>query len=134
MTIGTVTTTTVQISWAPPANYDSNGVIRYDIEVIEYQFELGAVKVNTTGSSVTVTGLEENNVYSCRVAAVSSSRVGTFSLPTNFTTLESGSCKLHSYHTILEFVHTLYLQIHIAQPPKRCTAKYFSCCSLKYDY
>ena len=88
--IGAVTATTVEVFWTPPANYDSNGIIIYYVEVTEYQFGLPPVTATTTDSSVVVIGLEEHNAYSCRVAAVTSSKVGAFSSPTNFTTSEAG--------------------------------------------
>ena len=119
MTIGTVTATTVQASWRAPANYDSNGIIRYDIEVTEYQFGLPPVEVNTTDSSVIVTGLEQHNTFSVRVAAVSSSQVGVFSQPINFTTSEAGTSvysteevTVHTHHMVLD-VCSLYSSLTV---------------------
>ena len=90
VTIGTITAKTVQISWAAPTAYNPDRIIRYDIEVTEDQLGLSPVKVNTVGTSILVTGLEEHNKYSCKVAAVSNSQVGEFSSLVNFTTLEAG--------------------------------------------
>jgi receptor-type tyrosine-protein phosphatase Q len=87
VTIGTVTATTVAVSWTAPMS--SNRIIRYNIEVSEEEFGLSPVKVNTIGTSVTVTGLEEYNTYGCKVAAVTNSQAGEFSPFVNFTTLEA---------------------------------------------
>ena len=91
MTIGTVTATTVNVSWTAPTTDDSVDIIRYDIELSEEQFGLPTVKANTAGTSITVTGLEEYNTYECIVAAVSNEGIGTFSSPVNFTTSEAGA-------------------------------------------
>ena len=90
VTIGTVTTTTVSISWIAPTSYNPDRIVRYDIEVTEGQLGLSPVKVNSMETSILVTGLEEHNKYSCKVAAVSNSQVGQFSSLVNFTTLEAG--------------------------------------------
>ena len=90
MTVGDVTTTTANISWSPPTTFNPSNIIRYDIELSEEQFGLATIEVNTLGTSVIVTGLEEYNTYQCKVAAVSSSQVGESSSPVTFTTLEAG--------------------------------------------
>lgn len=90
VTIGTVTAKTVWISWTAPTSCNPDRIIRYDIEVIEDQLGLSPVNINTVGTSILVTGLEEHNKYSCKVAAVSNSQVGEFSSLVNFTTLEAG--------------------------------------------
>ena len=91
VTIGTITATTVTISWTPPASHNADDITRYDLELSEEQFGLPTLKANSTGTSITVTGLEEHNTYACKVAAVSRSNVGMFSSSVIFTTLESGA-------------------------------------------
>ena len=98
MTIESVTATTVSISWTAPT---SDGISRYDIELIEEAFGLSTVKNSTTETYITVTGLEEYNAYGCRVAAVSGSDIGTFSSLVNFTTLEAGRSAFHKGIIIL---------------------------------
>ena len=95
VTIGTVTAKTVSISWVAPTSYNPDQIIRYDIEVIEKELGLSPVKVNTVKTTILVTGLEEHNKYSCKVAAVSNSQVGEFSSLINFTTLEAGLCVIY---------------------------------------
>ena len=89
-----MSTTTVSISWIAPTSYNPDRIVRYDIEVTEGQLGLSPVKVNSMETSVLVTGLEEHNKYSCKVAAVSNSQVGPFSSLVNFTTLEAGLCMI----------------------------------------
>ena len=87
VTIEGFTATTVTVSWRPPT---IDNIIQYDIELSEEEFGLSTVRASTTGTSVTVTGLEEYNTYECKVASVSSSGAGPFSTPINFTTMEAG--------------------------------------------
>ena len=98
VTIESVTSTTVSISWTAPTSGD---IRRYDIELSEKVFGLSTVKKSTTETYITVTGLEEYNTYGCRVAAVSRSDIGTFSSLVNFTTLEAGRSAFHKGIIIL---------------------------------
>ena len=85
--------TTVSISWTAPTASNPNplnNIQRYEIELSEDQFNISTIKENTTSTSITITGLEEYNTYKCKVAAVNSVGVGTFSVVVNFTTSESG--------------------------------------------
>ena len=91
MAIGTITATSVSISWTSPTTSDTDDIIRYDIELSEEQFGLATVTTSTTETSVTVTGIEEYNTYGCKIAAVNNVGVGTFSYFVNFTTLEAGT-------------------------------------------
>ena len=91
VTIESITATTVTVSWIPPTIDNPDNIIQYDIELSEEEFGLSTLRASTTGTSVTVTGLEEYNTYGCKVAAVSSAGAGPFSSTVNFTTLEAGA-------------------------------------------
>ena len=94
VTIESVTATAVSLFWTSPTIINNYDVIQYDIELTENVFGLPTVRASTTGTSVTVTGLEEYNTYGCKVASVSSSGAGPFSSLVNFTTLEAGTSTL----------------------------------------
>lgn len=83
-----ITATAVTLSWTAPVSL--NAIIRYDLVFTEEQFVLPTLQARATGTSVTVYGLKEYSTYAVKVAAVSRSKVGTFSALINFTTLESG--------------------------------------------
>ena len=79
----------VNITWLPPAI--QNGVITYYTLIItEEQFNIGELIINSTTTNYMLTGLEEFNDYSCRVAAATRAGVGPFSEFILFTTLEDG--------------------------------------------
>ena len=91
--VGTITATTVSISWTAPtiSNPNSlNSIQRYEVELSEDQFNISTIMENTTSNSITITGLEEYNTYQCKVAAVNGVAIGTFSSVVNFTTSEAG--------------------------------------------
>ena len=94
ITIEAITATTVSISWTDLTVINATNIIQYKIEVTDNQFGLPAIEVITAETSVVIAGLEEYNNYSCKIAVVSKSQIGTFSSLFNFTTLEAGNYTL----------------------------------------
>ena len=83
--------TAITISWTLPASTELDTIILYIVEVYEGFSNLSTIETNTTGPSITVTGLEEHTLYYFRVAAVTNGGIGPFSILINFTTSEAGS-------------------------------------------
>ena len=84
---------TAVISWNPPPFDDHNGIITYYLLLItQEQFNISDMVINTTSdvTNYTVTGLEENNNYTCRVAAATRIGPGPYSAPIRFSTPQDG--------------------------------------------
>ena len=84
---------TAVISWDPPPFDDQNGIITYYLLLIsQEQFNISDMVLNTTSdvTTYTVTGLEEYNNYTCRVAAATRIGPGPYSTPIEFSTLQDG--------------------------------------------
>ena len=81
------------ISWDPPPFEHQNGIITYYLLLItQSQFNISDRVINTTTAvtTYTVTGLEEYNNYTCRVAAATRIGPGPYSALIEFSTPEDG--------------------------------------------
>ena len=81
------------ISWEPPPFEDQNGIIMYYLLLImQTQFNISDRVINTTSdvTTYTVTGLEEYNNYTCRVAAATRIGPGPYSASIAFSTPQDG--------------------------------------------
>jgi titin len=75
---GETTETSVQLSWKPPSDDGGSDVSAYVVEQ-RYAKRTSWMKVTTTSDcDVTVSGLNEDNVYVIRVAAKNEVGVGEF--------------------------------------------------------
>ena len=84
---------TAVFTWEPPPFEDQNGIILYYLlHITQDQFNISDMVINTTSdvNSYTVTGLEEYNDYTCRVAAATRIGPGPYSAPIDFNTPEDG--------------------------------------------
>ena len=84
---------TAVISWEPPPFDHHNGIITYYLLLIsQEQFNISDMVLNTTSdvTTYTVTGLEEYNNYTCRVAAATRIGPGPYSAPIRFSTPQDG--------------------------------------------
>ena len=84
-----VSSTSISLSWLPPASGSQNGIIRrYDIQLVEN--ETGNVfNYNTTETSLTISSLHPYYNYQCSVAAYTVG-LGPFSDPVVIQTPEDG--------------------------------------------
>ena len=88
--IRTVNSTTIQVTWAPPAPENQNGIITlYNINVTVSPTN-GGFTLNTSTTSLNVTGLHPHYTYTFAVTAVTI-RPGPYSEPQAITTPED--CK-----------------------------------------
>ena len=93
VTISTVNSTTVQVTWAPPAPENQNGIITlYNINVTVSETKSGFT-LNTSTTSLNLTGLHPHYTYTFAVTAVTI-RPGPYSEPQAITTPED--CKFLS--------------------------------------
>ena len=91
--IRTVNSTTIQVTWAPPAPENQNGIITlYNINVTVSPTN-GGFTLNTSTTSLNVTGLHPHYTYTFAVTAVTI-RPGPYSEPQAITTPED--CKFLS--------------------------------------
>ena len=90
VTIRTVNSTTIQVTWAPPAPENQNGIITlYNINVTVSPTK-GGFTLNTSTTSLNVTGLHPHYTYTFAVTAVTITP-GPYSEPQAITTPED--CK-----------------------------------------
>ena len=90
ITTRTVNSTTIQVTWAPPAPEHQNGIITlYNINVTVSETKSNFI-LNTSTTSLNVTGLHPHYTYTLAVSAVTI-RPGTYSEPQIITTPED--CK-----------------------------------------
>jgi receptor-type tyrosine-protein phosphatase Q len=87
--ISTVTATTVSVAWTAITTCGTYAIIGYTVELSEEQFGHSIVRVNTSETSIIISGLEEYVTYECKVAAITSVAVGRFSPSITVTTLEA---------------------------------------------
>ena len=90
VTTRAVNSTTIQVTWAPPAPEDQNGIITlYNINVTVSETKSNFV-FNTSRKILEVTGLHPHYTYLLVVSAVTVGQ-GPYSEPQTITTLED--CK-----------------------------------------
>ena len=93
VTSGTVTSTSIILSWQPPPLESQNGIIR-SYEIILVELETGTTFLyNTTETTITISSLHPYYVYEYRVAAVTVA-TGPFSDPLSVQTLPAGKTRL----------------------------------------
>ena len=97
-----VGTTMATVTWTAPGNIDQSDLLSNTIQCTESQFGLSDSSNSIDGSatSYTVSGLEEYNAYTCRVAAVSGVGSSELSASVTFTTEESGKYACHNSYQI----------------------------------
>ncbi len=85
-----VTSRSAVLTWDPPPYEDQNGVtILYIINVTVQ--EMGEMfQLNSTTTTLTVTGLKPFRTYVCVIAAATSVGLGPFSAPFTVETLQDG--------------------------------------------
>ena len=93
---GSISSTSISLSWLPPASGLQNGIIRrYEIKLVES--ETGNIfNYNTTETSLTISSLHPYYYYHCSVAAYTVG-LGPFTDPVIIQTPEDGmvGCLLH---------------------------------------
>ena len=108
ITTRTVNSTTIQVTWVPPAPEHQNGIIiLYDINVTVSETKSNFI-LNTSTTTLNVTGLHPHYTYTLAVTAVTI-RPGPYSEPQTITTPED--CKflfLTSENCSLLVLVTLY--------------------------
>ena len=109
VTTRAVNSTTIQVAWAPPAPENQNGIITlYNINVTVSETK-GDFVLNTSTTSLYVTGLHPHHTYAFAVTAVTI-RPGPYSEPQAITTPED--CKFLSLTiTIATFCNIMYSSI-----------------------
>ena len=101
--VGTVTTSSIQLSWESPPSEDHNGVIvSYTVICLELESDGIMREYSSTTTNITVTDLHPYYRYSCRVSAVTVS-LGPFSDHINITTLEDGTYKNYLTHCFVAY-------------------------------
>ena len=86
--VGSIESRRATISWLPPPVEDQNGPIsHYNLFVYDLNFGYD-VSGNTTGTSYTLTYLEEYSDYTVTIAAATQVGLGPYSSPVQFTTAE----------------------------------------------
>ena len=105
VTTRAVNSTTIQVTWAPPAPENQNGIITlYNINVTVSETK-GDFVLNTSRTSLNVTGLHPHYTYIFAVTAVTI-RPGPYSEPQAITTPED--CKFLFLTFAMESVVYLY--------------------------
>ena len=90
VTTRAVNSTTIQVTWAPPAPEHQNGIITlYNINVTVSETKSNFI-LNTSTTTLNVTGLHPHYTYTLAVTAVTI-RPGPYSEPQTITTPED--CK-----------------------------------------
>lgn len=90
VTIESVLSRSLSISWQPPADKDRNGIItQYTISYLNLE-EVDTYIINTTEIENTVTDLTPFTTYEVKVAAHTSAGRGPFSVVQTLQTQESG--------------------------------------------
>ena len=110
---GTISSTSISLSWFPPATNSQNGVIRrYEVKLVES--DTGSIfNYSTTDTSLTISSLHPYYYYQCSVAAYTVG-LGPFSDPVIIQTLEDGmvGCLIHSVMHISIFSGTVHSMQH----------------------
>ena len=89
-TVERTTSTTISLSWEPPADDQRNGIITlYIIRVVSVDAGTTAY-YNSSVPSATVTSLKPYTTYECSIAAETSAGRGPFSSPITVQTDEAG--------------------------------------------
>ena len=116
VTTRTVNSTTIQVTWAPPAPENQNGIITlYNINVTVSETKSDFV-LNASTTSLNVTGLHPHYTYTFAVTAVTI-RPGPYSEPQAITTPEDCkflflTCDNGKYSLYLYHLSTTMLQLH----------------------
>ena len=77
--------------WAPPPEYNQNGIIQhYQIEISDEDNIMTQHSTNGTTVMLTVTELRPYHTYSCRIAAETGAGNGPFTSAVLLRTLEDG--------------------------------------------
>ena len=84
-------TKSARFSWQPPPEEDHNGPnLYYTLRLVEEEFNLSEIVINTTNTTYEIFNLEEYIRYLCQVAAATESGSGPYSSPLMFSTLQDG--------------------------------------------
>ena len=129
VTTRTVNSTTIQVTWAPPAPEHQNGIITlYNINVTVSETKSNFI-LNTSTTSLNVTGLHPHYTYTFAVTAVTI-RPGTYSEPQTITTPED--CKFFNSFTVTTFCfnisysYILYIPSCLWRGSRLCSTEVFS--------
>ena len=104
--LATVTgTKSARFSWQPPPKEHHNGpILYYTLRIVEEEFNLNEIVVNTTNTNYEIFNLEEYIRYVCQVSAATESGNGPYSSPLTFTTLQDGLLRI--YIILLHYLHS----------------------------
>ena len=88
----TVTSTTIKLSWLSPPSNSHNGIIRSYVVTLQETNTGTTLYYNVTDTEITVSSLHPYYSYECRIAAVTVS-TGPFSTALTIITKQGGNKK-----------------------------------------
>ena len=89
VSVVTVTSTTIKLSWLPPPSNSHNGIIRSYVVTLQETNTGTTLYYNVTDTEITVSSLHPYYSYECRIAAVTVS-TGPFSTALTVITKQAG--------------------------------------------